>query len=80
MPTLLIEADRELCAGAGMCALVAPDLFDQTDADGTVVVLRAEVSGPALALARECVRNCPTGALSVRPRGDEVRTTRRGGG
>ncbi|SFP28275.1 ferredoxin [Amycolatopsis arida] len=64
---LRIEADTGRCAGAGMCALVGPALFDQTDDDGTVVILRRVVSGEAAELAVECAGNCPTGAISVRP-------------
>lgn len=64
----VIEVDVERCAGAGMCTLLAPELFDQTDVDGTVIVLRAEVMGPAVDLALQCARTCPTGAVSVRSR------------
>jgi ferredoxin len=66
MPTVVIEADTGRCAGAGMCALVAPGLFDQTDEDGTVVVLRREVSGEEAERALECARICPTGAISAK--------------
>ena len=34
-----IEADLERCQGAGMCALTAPQVFDQGEDDGRVVVL-----------------------------------------
>ncbi|NUQ87768.1 MAG: ferredoxin, partial [Glycomyces artemisiae] len=32
-----IVADTEQCAGSGMCALTAPEYFDQNDEDGRVV-------------------------------------------
>lgn len=66
MRTLVIEADTGRCVGAGMCALVAPGLFDQTDADGSVVVLHREVSGEAAERAMECEFNCPSGAIRTR--------------
>lgn len=66
MPTLVIEADTARCVGAGMCALVAPGLFDQTDTDGSVVVLRRVVSGEAAELATQCEFNCPSGAIRTR--------------
>ncbi|KDQ65955.1 ferredoxin [Streptomyces halstedii] len=66
-----IQADTERCVGAGMCALTAPDLFDQSDEDGTVVLLSDGPRGPdADAAAREAVERCPSGALTLteRPR------------
>ena len=35
-----IAADRDVCIGAGMCVMTAPELFDQDD-DGIVVLLEA---------------------------------------
>jgi ferredoxin len=66
MLTLVIEADTGRCVGAGMCALVAPGLFDQTDEDGSVVVLHSVVSGEAAELAVECEYNCPSRAIRTR--------------
>ena len=37
-----IEADRDVCIGAGMCVMTAEEVFDQDD-DGIVVVLEVEV-------------------------------------
>jgi ferredoxin len=34
-----IVVDVERCRGAGLCALTAPEVFDQDEEDGTVVVL-----------------------------------------
>ncbi|THV41944.1 ferredoxin [Glycomyces buryatensis] len=58
-------ADREVCIGAGMCALTAPDVFDQDEREGRVVLL-TEVPGPeSIEAAEEAVQLCPSGALSV---------------
>ncbi|MGI5162070.1 ferredoxin [Microbispora sp. CA-102843] len=60
-----IKADTGRCVGAGMCVLTLPEVFDQSEDDGTVVVLDAE---PAAALApavSRAVQLCPSGALSV---------------
>ncbi|WP_326834647.1 ferredoxin [Amycolatopsis rhabdoformis] len=60
-----IEADRELCAGLGMCEAMAPDFFEVGD-DG-VVVLLDETPGEEhrmdLTAATEA---CPMLALKVR--------------
>ncbi|GAA2706000.1 ferredoxin [Actinoplanes palleronii] len=61
-----IVANRDRCVGAGQCVLVDPDAFDQDDADGLVVLLRAEPhAGDELARAREAVNVCPGRALSL---------------
>jgi ferredoxin len=69
---LVIEADTSRCVGAGMCALVAPTLFDQTDEDGSVVVLHGVVSGEAAERALECEYNCPSRAIRTRPQTPSV--------
>jgi ferredoxin len=37
-----IVVDVQRCRGAGLCALTAPEVFDQDENDGTVVVLEEE--------------------------------------
>lgn len=61
-----IDVDLDLCCASGMCALVAGELFDQSDRDGTVIVRRPRVPARLQPIARECERNCPCGAISVR--------------
>ena len=56
-----IAADRDLCIGAGLCVVTAPDVYDQDD-DGLVVLLTEETDRPA---AREAVGLCPSGALRL---------------
>ncbi|WEV24717.1 ferredoxin [Streptomyces sp. 71268] len=60
-----ITADREACCSAGQCALIAPDLFDQSDEDGSVVLLDARPDAEQLDVLREVVSRCPTGAISL---------------
>lgn len=58
-----IVADTDVCVGAGQCVLTDPSVFDQSEEDGTVIVL---VSRPAdTAKAKEAVFVCPSGALSL---------------
>ncbi|GEB54186.1 MULTISPECIES: ferredoxin [Streptomyces] len=59
-----VTADREVCVGAGMCALTAPQVFDQ-DEDGVVTVLAAEPGEDARAAAREAGSLCPSGAVRI---------------
>lgn len=60
-----ITADTEVCVGAGMCALTLPDVFEQDEDEGTVV-LRVHQPPPAWeASVRHVVGLCPSGALAL---------------
>ncbi|MEU4514764.1 ferredoxin [Nonomuraea wenchangensis] len=60
-----IKADTTVCIGAGMCALTAPELFDQSEDEGTVLVLRREVPAEMEDTVRRAVNLCPSGAISA---------------
>ncbi|MEU7145688.1 ferredoxin [Nocardia sp. NPDC046473] len=62
-----ISADRERCIGSGMCALLAPDVFDQEDEDGRVRLLDARPQRSHSAV-REALDACPSRALSAEMR------------
>ncbi|MFI5974660.1 ferredoxin [Streptomyces sp. NPDC051452] len=63
--TLRISVDRERCCGAGMCALSAPDVFDQRDTDGRVVLLERFAPRESEKSVRIASENCPCKAISV---------------
>lgn len=58
-----VTADRDVCVGAGMCALTAPEVFEQDD-DGLVNVLSPD-PGPREEAAREVAVLCPSGAVRL---------------
>lgn len=60
-----VEADRGKCMGAGMCALNAPDVFDQDEDEGLVVVLDAEPAAEHRYAVRDAVNLCPASAISM---------------
>ncbi|HEY9524536.1 MAG TPA: (4Fe-4S)-binding protein [Thermopolyspora sp.] len=60
-----IKADTDVCIGAGMCVLTAPEMFDQSEEDGTVILLTAEPRSDQEDLARRAVQLCPSGALTI---------------
>jgi ferredoxin len=60
-----VNADRDRCCGAGMCAMTAPDVFDQRDDDGLVEVLCETPPPQSEAAVREAVSLCPSGAIAV---------------
>jgi ferredoxin len=60
---ITIEEDK--CCGAGQCVLVAPEVFDQRDEDGVVVLLDAKPPAEQHAAAREAAAVCPAAAIEV---------------
>ncbi|WP_410569205.1 ferredoxin [Amycolatopsis sp. cmx-4-61] len=60
-----IIADTGKCVGAGQCVLTEPSLFDQSEEDGTVIVLDDQPQGVLVEKAREAVHVCPSQALSL---------------
>ena len=62
-----VAVKRDACVGAGQCALVAPDVFDQDD-DGIVMLLQTEPSGSDLDAATKAARLCPARAITVTAR------------
>jgi len=52
------------CVGAGQCALVAEDVFDQDD-EGLVLVLDSEPDASHAAAVRRAVSLCPARAISL---------------
>lgn len=60
-----ILTDTGRCVGAGQCALTEPAVFDQSDEDGTVVLLTDTAEGEVLDNVREAIDLCPSQALSL---------------
>ncbi|MFH8659340.1 ferredoxin [Streptomyces afghaniensis] len=59
-----IDIDKDVCIGAGQCALTAPDVFTQDD-DGLSALLPGHEDGGGSALVREAARACPVSAITV---------------
>ncbi|MFE9612233.1 ferredoxin [Streptomyces sp. NPDC006012] len=59
-----IEIDRDVCIGAGQCALTAPSVFTQDD-DGFSLLLPGREDGGGDPLVRDAARACPVGAITV---------------
>ncbi|MBV2357252.1 ferredoxin [Streptomyces sp. J2-1] len=60
-----IDIDKDLCIGAGQCALAAPDVFTQDD-DGYSTLLPGREDAAGAPMVREAARACPVGAISVK--------------
>ena len=60
-----LNVDRERCIGAGMCALTAPEIFDQNTEDGRVLLLDPAPRSPQHTTAREAAYVCPAAAITI---------------
>ena len=60
-----VTVDEEKCCSAGTCAMLAPELFDQRDEDGVVVLLNSEPSVDQQDDAREAADMCPARAIEL---------------
>lgn len=60
-----ITVDEDKCCGAGQCVMIAPEVFDQRDEDGIVVLLEAEPGAEHHAAVREAVGVCPASAIQA---------------
>ncbi|MEV4358070.1 ferredoxin [Nonomuraea sp. NPDC051941] len=60
-----IIVDEAKCCGAGQCVLIAPEVFDQNEDDGIVILLEAEPAADRHAAVREAAAVCPAAAIQV---------------
>ncbi|AXB47912.1 ferredoxin [Amycolatopsis albispora] len=60
-----ITVDEDKCCGAGSCVLAAPEVFDQRDEDGVVLLLEAEPAEHLRPAVREAANVCPAAAISL---------------
>ncbi|WP_304453092.1 ferredoxin [Nocardiopsis sp. YSL2] len=60
-----ITVDEDKCCGAGQCVLIAPEVFDQRDDDGIVVLLDPAPPEDQHPLVRESAAVCPAAAIEV---------------
>ena len=63
---LKLEIVHDRCQGAGLCALTAPELFDQDDEAGLIVVLDDSPQGVEQQdAARRASTLCPNSVIRV---------------
>jgi ferredoxin len=60
-----VRVDEAKCCGAGQCVLIAPEVFDQREDDGIVVLLDPRPAGELTAAVREAAAVCPAAAITV---------------
>jgi len=60
-----VTIDEDKCCGAGSCVMSAPDVFDQRDEDGIVVLLDETPADSLHAAVREAASVCPAAAIAL---------------
>ncbi len=60
-----VSVDREACVAGGHCVLQAPDVFDQDEQDGQVILLQADPPAAQHDDVRSAAELCPAAAIFI---------------
>ncbi|MFF0147367.1 ferredoxin [Amycolatopsis sulphurea] len=60
-----VVVDQSRCVGAGQCVLVAPEVFDQREEDGIVLLLEENPPEELHDRVREAAQICPALAIEL---------------
>jgi ferredoxin len=63
--TMTVGVLHERCMGAGNCAEVSPKYFDQSDTDGTVVLLQEQIDDGDESSVQQAADVCPVSAILI---------------
>nr|WP_026066085.1 ferredoxin [Actinoalloteichus spitiensis] len=62
-----ISVDADACCAAGQCVTLAPDVFDQSEEDGRVVLLTVQPPAALEGAVREAAAACPASCIRLSP-------------
>lgn len=60
-----VTVDQPKCVSAGNCVANAPEVFDQDEDDGTVILLDENPPATLAGAVRDAVAACPASVISV---------------
>ena len=60
-----VTVDQDKCIASGQCVLLAPEVFDQRDEDGVVVLLNSNPPPELDDVVEEAAQVCPSLAITV---------------
>jgi ferredoxin len=60
-----VTLDQERCCASGQCVLAAPEVFDQRDEDGVVVLLVRDPPAPLQRRVRDAAVRCPSQCIQI---------------
>lgn len=58
-----VKVEEQACIAAGQCVVASPDVFDQRDDDGIVVLLNDNPSDELIEDVRHAASVCPARAI-----------------
>jgi ferredoxin len=65
MTRLKVSVDQDKCIAGGECAFAVPEVFDQREEDGVVVLLTDEPDESLNEAVLDAARFCPAMAIKV---------------
>ena len=65
-----VTVEAEKCVASGHCVLAAPEVFDQNENDGVVIVLDDEPDADLYEAVREAAILCPASVIRLTESGD----------
>jgi ferredoxin len=60
-----VTVDQDICASSGNCVMNAPEVFDQREDDGVVVLLNSHPTPEQADGARRAAAACPALAIHI---------------
>jgi ferredoxin len=60
-----VTVDQDICASSGNCVMHAPEIFDQRDDDGVVVLLNESPPAEQADNTRKAAAGCPALAIHI---------------
>ncbi|WP_319436779.1 ferredoxin [Mycobacterium sp. RTGN5] len=60
-----VRVDQEKCQGHTLCAMIAPDMFQLSDIDGSSSPVTEVVPDDQIELVREAAQSCPEQAILI---------------
>lgn len=60
-----VRVHPDKCVAAGTCVAIAPEVFDQREEDGIVILLTDSPSPETHEAVRESAMSCPSWAIDV---------------
>jgi ferredoxin len=65
LKTMKVTVDQDKCASSGNCVMHAPDVFDQRDDDGVVILLEEDPPAEHADNVRKAEAGCPALAIHI---------------